>query len=396
MGSTYIWELGSWPRFHYRVEELLPALSRTRRAQGELLGKVEIIGLPSKSEAALDAMSREVVSNSAIEGVDLSLEAVRASMMLRLGAHTGGLQTPAARRVDPIVGVLTEAVKGFADALGLRRMFGWHRALFPGGYSPQVGEIRVGGFRAEEPMVVATPSRSLAQPDIIHFQAPGRERLDGEMKAFLGWFNRPPAGLDGLIRAGLAHLWFVTIHPFEDGNGRIARTITDLALAQDEASPYRFYSLSAQILRNREGYYAALEAAQRGTLDVTAWLGWFLGEAEGAIRHGIEEVHRVTARNLFWSRAERLPLNDRQVRALKWLLSPAAGAEHITNRFYRSFTDSNRTTALRDLTSLVDLGLLESGRGGRSTSYRVPLERFLPGSLSSFVQGKAAGDPRRK
>ena len=377
-GATYLWERPEWPAFRLRMEDLALALGQARLAQGELLGMARLLeGLP-QLEAASSAMSREVASNSAIEGVELSLEAVRESMRLRLGALEGGLPPERARRVDPIVGVLTEAVQGWTRPLTLDRIFGWHRAIFPGG---SAAGIRIGELRGPEPMVVATPARALDQPDLIHFEAPGRERLEAELTAFLSWFNNPPEGLDGLVRAGLAHLWFVTLHPLEDGNGRLTRTLTDLALAQDERSGLRFYSLSAQILRDKQGYYDALEQAEAGTLDVTGWVAWFLQEVRNAARHGQEEIHRVLARSKYAARMERLGLNARQRQALERALSPFNEGDGLSNRWYRKITGANRTTATRDLGELVELGLLEAAGEKRGATYRVPLERFVGGTL---------------
>lgn len=367
------------------LKSLATTLSMARRVQGELLGMAKTIGGLPQMEAAVSAMAHEVVSNSAIEGVDLSLESVRASMMLRLGVAYGGHLPSGTRRVDPIVGVLAEAVQGWKEPLDLERLFRWHSAIFPGGFSPQLGPIRTGELRGDAPMVVATPSKTHDLPDIIHFEAPGRGRLETEMEAFLSWFNNPPPGLDGLIRAGIAHLWFITIHPLEDGNGRIARTITDLALAQDEQSGLRFFSLSTQILRNKDGYYDALEFAQRGSLDITPWLQWFLDQVQRSAQHGIDEVHRVLARNRFWVKADSLHLNDRQMAGLHRALSPFNTEEILSNRFYRKITNTNRTTAARDLAELVELGLLEAFGAGRSASYKVPLDRFRPESVQGLV-----------
>jgi Fic family protein len=360
------------------MDLLAAPLAAARRAQGELYGMVQMIGSIPQLETAGAAMSSEVVSNSAIEGVDLQLEAVRASMLLRLGAKTAGLPPEKTRRVDPIVGVLTEAVQGWRQPLTLERIFGWHRAIFPGGFSPQLGPIQVGALRGEEPMVVATVAKALDAPDQIHFEAPGRGRLEKEMNDFLAWFQDPPKDLDGLIRAGLAHLWFITIHPLEDGNGRIARTITDLALAQDEQSGLRFYALSAQIVRRKDAYYDALEQAQRGGLDVTAFVAWFLGEVREAARQGVEEVYRVLARSRFWARADQYHLNARQIKALRHALSPFNAESVLSNRKYRTITEAIRTTATRDLTQLVELGLLVLSGEKRGATYRVPLETFLP------------------
>ncbi|MBK8725941.1 MAG: Fic family protein [Holophagaceae bacterium] len=240
--------------------------------------------------------------------------------------------------------------------------------------------LPAGSFRGEQSMVVASRPRAtdLSSPDIIHFEAPGRERLDAGMEAFLAWFNAPPPGLNGLLRAGLAHLWFITLHPMADGNGRLARTITDLALSQDERLPRRFYSLSVQILRAKDSYYDALEQAQRGSLDVTAWLAWFLAQVEAATLAGLREVGRVLARSAFWAEARRFRLEERQERALQSILSPMNPEADVSNRKYRALTGVSRATAQRDLAVLAGMGLLIPFGEARAASYRVALERWLP------------------
>jgi len=227
-------------------------------------------------------------------------------------------------------------------------------------------------------MVVATLGRQVGDPETIHFEAPGREVLEAELDSFLTWFNLPPEGLNGLLRAGLAHLWFVTIHPMADGNGRLARTITDLALSQDEKLPRRFYSLSVQIMRNKQVYYDALEHAQRESLDITDWLSWFLSQVEAATRHGVQEVGRVLARGHFWAEVRRLALNDRQMMMLKNVLSPMSTDLAVSNRRYRAITTASRATAVRDLAGLAEMGLVVPYGEARSASYRVDLDRFLP------------------
>lgn len=227
-------------------------------------------------------------------------------------------------------------------------------------------------------MVVASSGRHIGLPPTIHFEAPGREVLEGEVEALLAWFNAPPAGLDGLLRAALAHLWFITVHPLADGNGRIARTITDLALSQDEQLPRRYYSLSVQIMRNKQSYYDALENAQRGSIDITDWLEWFLSQVMQATQHGVREVAMVMARNRFWAMARKYSLNSRQEMVLKAILSPMSREDAVSNAYYCKLADTNRTTAARDLVELVGMDLLRPYGAGRSASYRVDLGRFTP------------------
>lgn len=377
-GRTYIWELKDWPRFTWDAGRLSEALASARRSQGELLGMVKAIDQVASNEAAVAAMVQEVVSNSAIEGVALNMESVRASMLLRLGVVTGLTQVAGVQHVDPIVGVLTEATQGYRDPLTTERIFGWHRALFPKGIQEGIRVFPAGILRGEGPMVVASPGRHIGLPPTIHFEAPGREVLEGEVEAFLAWFNAPPAGLDGLFRTALAHLWFITVHPLADGNGRIARTITDLALSQDEQLPLRYYSLSVQIMRNKQNYYDALENAQRGGMDITDWLAWFLSQVLQATRHGVREVAMVMARSRFWAMARKFSLNPRQEMVLKAILSPMSREDAVSNAYYCKLADTNRTTASRDLAELVGMDLLRPYGAGRSASYRVDLDRFTP------------------
>lgn len=230
-------------------------------------------------------------------------------------------------------------------------------------------------------MVVASSGRHIGLPPTIHFEAPGREGLVGEVEAFHAWFNAPPTGLDGLLRAALAHLWFITVHPLADGNGRIARTITDLALSQDEQLPLRYYSLSVQIMRNKQVYYDALESAQRGGLDITDWLAWFLSQVLQATQQGVREVAMVMARSRFWAMARQYSLNPRQEMVLKAILSPMSREDAVNNAYYCKLADTNRTTASRDLAELAGMDLLLPCGAGRSASYRVDLGRFTPGWL---------------
>jgi Fic family protein len=376
---TYIWELPGWPNFIWDGKRLAGPLDSARRSQAELLGVVKAIDGLAAGEAAVVAMAQEVVSNSAIEGVSLDLESVRASMMLRLGVEASILGvTGNTKRVDPVVGVLAEAAEGWQEPLTLARIFGWHRAIFPKGIQDGLQTLPAGELRGDYPMVVATLGRHVGDPETVHFEAPGREILEVELEAFLAWFNKTPEGLNGLLRAGLAHLWFVTVHPLADGNGRLARTITDLALSQDERLPRRFYSLSVQIMRNKDAYYDSLEQAQRGSLDITTWLTWFLSQVEAATRHGFQEVGRVRARGYYWAEVRKFTLNGRQEMVLKNVLSPMSVDLAVSNRRYRAITKTSRATAVRDLSELAEMGLVVPFGEARAASYRVDLERFLP------------------
>lgn len=381
--NIYIWSRRGWPGFTFRTADLLPKLMAVREKRAELLGAVRSFGFPAQVEAAIAQMTLEVVASSAIEGVALPAEAVRSSLVLRLGAHQGGLPHAGARRVDPVVGILVEAAQGWDRPLTLERILGWHRELFVDGTSRHLGTIRAGAFRTAGTMAVVSQARRPDAEPVIHFEAPPWERLEAEVAAFLHWFAHPPEGLDGLLRAAITHFWFVTLHPFEDGNGRIARTLGDLALAQEDRSALRFYSLSARILRHRPAYYEALERAQKGGLDLTDWIAWFLEELGQALEAGLREARLVLARSLFWAQASRLGLNERQEAGLRRALGPRgnedAGEEGtLSNRRYRAATGANRITSTRDLAHLVDLGLLVPHGAGRGAAYRVPLERFLP------------------
>lgn len=389
---TFIWELPGWPKFTWDGERLAGPLDSARRAQGRLLGVVQAVGGLIADEAAVGAMAREVVGNSAIEGVEFDLESVRASMRLRLGFAANLAQvTGNTKRVDPVVGVLAEATEGWREPLTLERLFGWHRALFPKGIPDGHQTLPAGELRGQYPMVVATLSRRIGEPERVDFEAPGREGLDAALGDFLVWFNQPPEGLNGLLRAGLAHLWFLTLHPLADGNGRLARTLTDLALSQDEQLPWRFYSMSIQFMSNKPAYYRMLEQAQRGSLDITNWLSWFLSQMEAATVLGVQEVGWVLARGHFWAEVRRLPLNERQERALQNLLSPMSADLAVSNRRYRAITKASRATAARDLADLAGMGLVVPFGQARSASYRVALDRFLP---AGFRTGAEPGRSR--
>jgi Fic family protein len=369
----WIWQQPDWPHFRWDQGSLTAVLAGARLAQGKVLGAAQLLDAKLTLEAVAAILVEDGVTTSAIEGERLDVDAIRSSVARHLGLPTAGLPVPS-RAADGLIEVLLDATHHFASPLTTERLFGWQAALFPTGYSG-LQKIRAGALRGEEPMqVVSGP----VGRERIHFIAPPREKLDLELDRFLAWFNTHPAnpavGLDGLIRTGLAHLWFVTLHPFEDGNGRLARAISDMALAQDECQPMRFFSLSAQILRERESYYDILELTQRGDVDVTGWLAWFLTQIEAAATAAEKTVANTLAKARFWLRHHDTDLNVRQRKALNRLLDAGQdGFEGgINTRKYMSLTKASRATAYRELSELVEKDCLTpTNKGGRSSGYDI-------------------------
>jgi Fic family protein len=366
---TWIWQQPDWPRLNWDEARLASLLAVARLRQGKVLGAARLLDPNLTLEAVAAILVEDGLTTSAIEGERLDLDAVRSSVARRLGLSTAGLPAPP-RAVDGLIDVLLDATQHHERPLTTKRMFGWQAALFPTGYSG-LHAIRVGELRGEEPMQVV--SGGIGR-EMVHFIAPPRAGLEAELERFLAWFNGPPAGLDGLVRAGLAHLWFVTLHPFEDGNGRLARAITDMALAQDEQQPMRLFSLSAQILREREGYYTILEQTQRGGLEVTEWLAWFLMQVEAAATAAEQTVANTLAKARFWLKHQATHLNERQRKVLNRLLDAGPGGFEggINTRKYMSLTKTSRATAYRELADLVEKGcLVSTGKGGRSSGYEI-------------------------
>lgn len=365
----WIWQQPEWPQFRWDPGVLAPVLARARLAQGKVLGATQWLDANLTLEAVATILVENGVTTSAIEGERLELEAVRSSVARHLGLPTAGLPAPP-RAVDGLIEVLLDATRHFASPLTTERLFGWQASLFPTGYSG-LHQLRTGALRGNEPMQVIS---GRIGHERVHFTAPPRKGLDRELDHFLAWFNTSPTALDGLIRAGLAHLWFVTLHPFEDGNGRLARAITDMALAQDEHQPMRFFSLSAQILREQESYYDILEHTQRGSLDVTDWLAWFLAQVEASATAAERTVANTLAKARFWLRHQATDLNERQRKVLNRLLDAGRdGFEGgINTRKYLSLTKTSRATAYRELSELVEKGCLTpTGKGGRSSGYEI-------------------------
>jgi len=362
--KIYIWQSTDWPNWRYDLSAVIGPLTEVSRAQGLLLGRLADVGLALRDQACLAALTQDVVKTSEIEGELLDLASVRSSIARRLGLDIGAV-APADRHVEGVVEMVLDATARCAAALSVERLSGWHAALFPTGYSG-MHKIAVGQWRddADGPMQVVSGPVGRRK---VHFQAPPADALPAEVARWLAWANAD-TGEPALVKAALAHLWFVTLHPFDDGNGRIARAVGDLFLARADGSPQRFYSLSAQIQRERSDYYDMLERTQQGTLDITDWLSWFLGALGRAIASAHSTLDAVLVKARFWQRWAGLPLNARQVKLLERLLDGFEG--RLTSSKWATIAKCSPDTALRDITPLLDAGVLKKlPGGGRSTAY---------------------------
>lgn len=360
---TSIHEHSHWPNFRWSVETLAQPLAAVRHRQGRLIGHMEALGFPLRSEAVLHALTEEVIKSSEIEGEALDREQVRSSIARRLGMDIGGL-VAADRNVEGVVEMMLDATQNYAQPLTAERLFGWHAALFPTGRNGMNG-IAVGRWRtgADDPMQVVSGPIGRER---VHYEAPAAERADQEMAYFLKWFET--AAIDPVLKAGVAHLWFVTIHPFSDGNGRIARAIADLALARAEETPQRFYSMSAQIRTERRAYYDILEATQKDDLDITRWLQWFIACLDRTFDGAEDIVGNVLRKDRFWKSVDCQRFNDRQRNVINRLLDGFEGK--LTNAKWAALTKVSSDTALRDINELVEQRVLvKDPAGGRSTSY---------------------------
>ena len=364
----WIHEHQDWPNFTWDAEILASKLSDIRHRQGRLLGRMEVLGFELKREASLSTLTNDVVKSSAIEGENLNPEEVRSYIARRLGIDIAGL-IPASRDVEGIVEMMLDATQQFSKPLTKDRLFDWHAALFPTGRSG-MHKITVGGWRTVE----AGPMQVVSGPigkEKVHFEAPTAERLEKEMKVFLAWLADKD-DTDPVIRAGIAHLWFVTIHPFEDGNGRIARAIGDMALARADGTPDRFYSLSSQIEAERKQYYDQLESQQRAAPDITDWLSWLLDCLGRAISNAETTLGNVLFKAQFWDMINQKPVNDRQRLIINRMLEYDFEGFMNTSKYAKLAKCSN-DTALRDIQELKERGIfIQNPGGGRSTSYRLP------------------------
>lgn len=364
----WIHEHQNWPNFTWDTDALASKLADIRHRQGRLLGRMEGLGFELRREASLSTLTNDMVKSSAIEGQNLNPKEVRSSIARRLGIDIAGL-IPAGRDVEGIVEMMLDATQKFSNPLTKDRLFSWHAALFPTGRSG-MHRITVAGWRTPD----AGPMQVVSGPigrEKVHFEAPGADLLEKEMQAFLNWFGNSH-DIDPVLKAGIAHLWFVTLHPFEDGNGRIARAIGDMTLARAEATPDRFYSVSSQIEAERKDYYDHLETQQRGTPAITGWLEWFLDCLGRAVSSAEITLGNVLFKAQLWDKVNQKPVNERQRRIINRMLEDDFKGHMNTSKYARLAKCSN-DTALRDIQDLKKRGIIiQNPGGGRSTSYRLP------------------------
>jgi Fic family protein len=363
---TYIYQAKDWPQFTWDAACVISHLSAARYEQGLLLGKMQDLGYQLKNEATLTALTEETVKSSAIEGEDLNPESVRSSLAHRMGLETAGTR-PADRNVEGIVEMMLDATQKYASPLTEERIFGWHAALFPTGRSG-MRKISTGAWRTGGMEVVSGPEGKQK----VHFEAPAAKAVASEMKAFLSWYEDNATNIEPLIKVGLAHLYFVTIHPFDDGNGRIGRAITEMSLARLENSAQRFYSMSSQILEERKGYYQILESTQKGGMVVTEWIVWFLDCLGRAIGKAGELTASVLVKEAFWRHLKQksVEVSERQKKIINQLLDEFEGK--LTTEKWGKLAKISHDTALRDIQDLIDKGILKQEEGGgRSTAYAV-------------------------
>lgn len=360
----YIWDHVDWPQLSWDDSALTTLVATVSLEQGRVLGKMETLGFELRSEAHLQTLTQDVIKSSEIEGESLAPDQVRSSIARRLGMDVAGL-VPADRDVEGIVEMMLDATGNFDQVLTAERLFAWHAALFPTGRSGMT-KINVGAWRADETGAMQVVSGPMGK-EVVHYEAPPADRIDFEMEQFLSWFD-DPGQTHPLIVAGLAHLWFVTIHPFDDGNGRIARAIADMALARSEKTPQRFYSMSSQIQLERNEYYRMLEWTQNGGLDVTRWQDWFLNCLQRAIEGSAEHLASVMTKAKFWNQFATTPFNDRQIKVMNRVLDGFKGK--LTTTKWAKLAKCSQDTAYRDILDLVERGALQKDPGGgRSTSY---------------------------
>ena len=366
----WIWQRPEWPVFTWQADALAAPLRACVQAQGTLLGMAGAVDRADELHGQLDTLLQNIITSSAIEGETLNVASVRSSLARRLGLEPGSKPSP---RSEGAAELLLDATRNIDRPLTLERLFGWHRQLFPDEALPLYSAMHVGELRGDEPMQVV--SGRLDRPR-VHFEAPPRPGLEAQLERFLQWFadSRADAGLDPLLRAGIAHFWFVTLHPFDDGNGRLTRAITDLALAQADGQAIRLYAMSASILDDRSGYYRVLEASQKGGLDITEWLQWFLSTLLDSLRQAIARIDRLLTKARFWQHHRNDGLSAEQTKVLNRMLDGGTQgfADGISASQYQAVAKVSKATATRHLADLLEKGCIEKlPGGGRSTRYRV-------------------------
>lgn len=372
----WIWQQRNWPSFTWDVERLAPLVRSCTQTQGRLLGMISASGTGASEQSELDALLQNVITSSAIEGEQLNVGSVRSSLAKRLGMASDERVTP---RSEGLAELMLDATQHHQTPLTSERLMRWHTFLFPESSSLLANRVRVGALRGVEPMQVV--SGRIDRP-VVHFEAPPRDGLEKQLEGFFYWFNasRTDSTLDPLMRAGIAHFWFVTLHPFDDGNGRLTRAITDLALAQGENQAIRFYAMSASILENRQEYYQILETSQRGGMNLTPWLEWFLHTLLHTLEQAMQRIDRVLAKARFWQQHRKDGLSAEQIKVLNRLLNGdllseknGAGFEGgISAAQYQAVAKVSKATATRHLADLLEKGcLVKLPAGGRSTRYQI-------------------------
>jgi Fic family protein len=367
----YIHQNKDWPDFNWDNDILLPYVSKVRDSQGRLIGRMESLGFALREEAVLETLTDDIVKSSAIEGESLNPEEVRSSIARRLGLDISGLPE-ASRDVEGVVEMMLDATQNYDSPLTKDRLWGWHAALFPTGRSG-MQKITVGEWRndAQGPMQVVSGPMGKEK---VHYTAPEANRLESEMDRFIQWFNTDDS-VETVIKSAIAHLWFVSIHPFDDGNGRIARAIADCQLARADRTKQRFYSMSVQLMKSKKEYYSILESTQKGSLNISQWLVWYLERLTEALEATDGTLSKVLVKARFWEIHKTTRLNERQINMINILLGDFTGKLHSSK--WAKMTKVHRDTALRDIQDLVEKGILsDSGEGGRSTNYILNLPRL--------------------
>ena len=371
MRAIWIWQQNDWPKFYWDDSKVITILSRVRMLQGKLLGELNTFGFDLQNNASLEIITSDVISSSEIEGIVLDPARVRSSVASRLGLSTQGLPAPD-HYTEGVVQVMMDAIKNYNETLTKERLCDWHAALFPTGrsgmYKISVAEYRQG----EEPMQIVSGAMGHEK---VHYEAPSSSVVSHEMDLFLEWINKA-CDIDPVLKAAIAHLWFVAIHPFDDGNGRLTRTITDMMLSRSDGQRLRFYSMSAEIMRKRNSYYDILQKTTSGDLCITDWLLWFLETMESAIIRSYETLSKVRQKAAFWQNNSEVTFNERQVKILNRLLDGFEGK--LTTSKYAKICHTSQATALRDIQDLLERNILiKTESGGRSSSYEIKgMEKF--------------------
>ena len=362
----YLYDNQNWPIFEWNSEKLLPLLAYVRNRQGKLIGKMGALGFELQNEANLEILTIEILKSTEIEGEFLDREQVRSSIARRLGLDISGL-VYSERNVDGIVDLMLDATKKYDKELTKERLFSWHASLFPAGQSGMY-KIITGNWRDDSTGPMQVVSGALGK-EKVHYQAPPANQIENEMRIFFDWFNLEQ-NVDPVLKAAIAHLWFVTLHPFEDGNGRISRALSDMLLARSDEQSYRFYSMSTQIRKERNSYYDILEKTQKGSLDITNWIEWFLNSLLHSIENSEKLLEKVIYKHEFWLQNSKVSINDRQRKILNMLMDDFEGVLNTTK--WAKIGKCSQDTALRDIQDLIEKGILaKSEQGGRNTNYEL-------------------------